>query len=173
MQLARINGARVIAVDRIPHRREISSRLGADYVIDAPAAAETIKELTGGRGADVCIELSGAYPALHEAIRAVAYNSRVVASGFFQGGGSALFLGEEFHHNRVEVVCSQISGVSPRLDHRWSEARLRSTVMALQADGRIDFESLVSHVFSFEDAAQAFELLDERAAETVQVVLKF
>ena len=173
MQLARNNGARVIAVDRIPHRREISSRLGADYVIDAPAAAETIKELTGGRGADVCIELSGVYPALHEAIRAVAYNSRVVASGFFQGGGSALFLGEEFHHNRVEVVCSQISGVSPRLDHRWSEARLRSTVMALQAEGRIDFESLVSHVFSFEDAAQAFELLDERAAETVQVVLAY
>ena len=173
MQLARSNGARVIAVDGIPHRREISSRLGADHVIDAPGAAETIKGLTGGRGADVCIELTGVYPALHEAIRAVAYNSRVVASGFFQGGGSALFLGEEFHHNRVEVVCSQISGVSPRLDHRWNEARLRTTVMALQAEGRIDFESLVSHNFSFEDAALAFELLDERAAETVQVVLRF
>jgi len=173
MQLARSNGARVIAVDRLPHRREMSSRLGAEHVIDAPGAAETIKGLTGGRGADVCIELSGVYPALHEAIRAVAYNSRVVASGFFQGGGSALFLGEEFHHNRVEVVCSQISGVSPRLDHRWNEARLRNTVMTLQADGTIEFESLVSHVFSFEDAAQAFELLDERAAETVQVVLRF
>jgi threonine dehydrogenase-like Zn-dependent dehydrogenase len=171
-QLARINGASVIAIDRITNRLELSTRLGADHAIPALGAAERIKELTGGRGADVCIELSGFYPALQEAIRAVAYNSRVVASGFFQGGGAALFLGEEFHHNRVEVVCSQISGVSRRLDHRWSEARLRSTVMALQAAGRLDFKSLVSHVFSFADADKAFELLDKRGAEAVQVVLR-
>ena len=171
-QLARLNGASVIAVDRINNRLELSTRLGADHAIPALGAAERIKELTGGKGADVCIEFTGFYPALQEAIRAVAYNSRVVASGFFQGGGAALFLGEEFHHNRVEVVCSQISGVSPRLDHRWSESRLRSTVMALQAAGRLDFESLVSHVFTFEDAHKAFQLLDERGAEAVQVVLR-
>ena len=120
----------------------------------------------------MCIEFTGSAPALNEAIKAAAYNSRVVASGFFQGQAQGLFLGEEFHHNRIEVVCSQISGVSARLDHRWNEHRLRTTVMDLQAEGRIDFESLVSHVFTIEQAADAFRLLDETPSEAVQVVLK-
>lgn len=173
-QLARLNGGRVIAVDRLPARLELASKLGAAVTIDAgtEVAAERIKDLTSNRGADVCIEFTGSAPALNEAIRAAAYNSRVVASGFFQGQAQGLFLGEEFHHNRIEVVCSQISGVSARLDHRWNEHRLRTTVMDLQAEGRIDFESLVSHVFTIEQAADAFRLLDETPSEAVQVVLK-
>ena len=75
--------------------------------------AEQIRELTDGRGADVCLEVTGNYRALHEAIRSVAYSSRVCAAGFMQGEGLGLRLGEEFHHNRVQVVCSQISGVAP------------------------------------------------------------
>ena len=79
----------------------------------AGSVAESIKSETGGRGADVCIEVSGAAPALAEAIRTVAYSSRVVAMGFFQGEARGLSLGEEFHHNRIELICSQISGVAP------------------------------------------------------------
>jgi 2-desacetyl-2-hydroxyethyl bacteriochlorophyllide A dehydrogenase len=175
MQLVRLNGAKVVAVDRIPKRLRLARELGAECVIDAAAAdaAEAIRERTSNRGADVSIEFSGAYSALNEAIRATAYNSRVVVSGFFQGDGRGLRLGEEFHHNRIELVCSQISGVSPRLDHRWDEHRLRSCVMGLQAEGKLDFESLISHTFPAEDAAEAFRLLDENADETVQVVLTF
>jgi threonine dehydrogenase-like Zn-dependent dehydrogenase len=136
-------------------------------------AGETIKALTEGRGADVSIELSGVASALHSAVRSTAYNSRVVASGFFQGGATALLLGEEFHHNRIEIVCSQISGVSPRLDHRWDLRRLERTVMRLQADGRVDLSPLISHTFPVADAAEAFALLDERPHEAVQVVLSF
>jgi 2-desacetyl-2-hydroxyethyl bacteriochlorophyllide A dehydrogenase len=173
-QLAALNGARVVAVDRIERRLDLARDLGAESVLDASevAPAETIRDWTDGRGADVCIEFSGAYPALNEAIRAAAYNSRVVVSGFFQGEGSGLFLGEEFHHNRIELVCSQISGVSPRLDHRWSQDRLRTTVMRLQAEGSLQFEPLVSHRFPLADAADAFRLLAERPADAVQVVLE-
>jgi 2-desacetyl-2-hydroxyethyl bacteriochlorophyllide A dehydrogenase len=174
-QLARLNGGRVIAVDRIAKRLELARQLGADHVVDAAdtSAAEEIKALSSGRGADVCIEFSGAYGALNEAIRSAAYNSKVVVSGFFQGAGSSIFLGEEFHHNRIQLICSQISGVSPAVDHRWDEARLRSTVMDLQAEGRLDFESLITHVFSVDEAAEAFRVLDETPEEAVQVVLRF
>ena len=174
-QLARLNGGRVVAVDRIPKRLELAGELGAEEVIDASRAeaAGRIKERTGARGADVSIEFTGSYQALHEAIRSTAYNSRVVVSGFFQGEGRGLRLGEEFHHNRIELVCSQISGVSPRLDHRWDESRLRRTVMELQGQGKLDCESLVSHVFPVEDAPDAFKLLDQRPDEAVQAVLRF
>ena len=176
-QLARLNGGTVIAVDGIERRLELARELGAAHVIDfrERSPAEEIKGLTEGRGADVSVEISGSYPALHEAIRSTAYNSKVVSAGFFQGEGAGLSLGEEFHHNRIRVVCSQISGLSPSLDHRWTVERLEKTVMALAAEGRISLEPLVTHVFEADEADEAFRLLDGRPApgEVVQSVLKF
>jgi 2-desacetyl-2-hydroxyethyl bacteriochlorophyllide A dehydrogenase len=176
-QLARLNGGTVIAVDGIPRRLELAEELGAAHVIDfnKKSPAEEIKNLTEGRGADVSIEISGSYPALHEAIRSTAYNSEIVSAGFFQGAGAGLSLGEEFHHNRIRMVCSQISGLSPSLDHRWSVERLERTVMALAAEGRISLEPLVTHTFGVEEAGEAFRLLDQRPApgDVVQAVIRF
>ena len=175
LQLLRLSGASVLAVDGIPPRLELSRALGADHVVDftAERPAEVVKALTDGLGADVTIEITGSAAALHEAIRATAYNSRVVASGFFQGPAVALALGEEFHHNRIEIHCSQISGVDPSLDHRWDESRLQRTFMGFAADGRVQVTPLISHTFPVEAAAEAFALLDERPEEAVQVVLDF
>lgn len=176
-QLAGLNGGTVVAIDGIPKRLELARELGAVHVVDfnEKSPAEEIKRLSEGRGADVSIEISGSYPALHEAIRSTAYNSKVISAGFFQGEGTGLSLGEEFHHNRIHVVCSQISGLSPALDHRWSVERLERTVMSLAAEGRISLQPLVTHVFDAEDAHEAFRLLDRRPApgEVVQAVIKF
>jgi len=174
-QLLQLAGATVVAVDAIPRRLDLARRFGAEHVVDFTATppAETIKDLTAGRGADVSIEISGSYRALQEAIRSTAYNSRVVSSGFPQGGGADLFLGEEFHHNRIAIVCSQISGTNPELDHRWNAQRLERTVVALAAAGRLDVASLVTHTFPATDAAAAFAMLAESPADAIQVVLDF
>jgi len=171
-QLARLNGGTVIAVDPIPRRVELARALGAAETIAADDAGAAIKRLTHGRGADVTIELSGASTALHEAVRGAAYASRVVVAGFAQGGAAGLRLGEEFHHNRIELVSSQISAVAPRLSRRWDVARLERTVVDLAAAGRLALEPLVSHMLPFDAAADAFRLLDERPEEAVQVVLQ-
>ena len=172
-QLARLSGARVVAVDLLESRRALADRLGAHAALDGRGAAEAIKELTGGRGADVCIEASGASAALNEAVRACAYSARVVALGFFQGEARSLFLGEEFHHNRIDIVCSQISGVSPALKYRWDTARLVATFMGLVAEGRLDLRPLITHVAPFAEAARLFDLLDKRPDEVVQAVIAF
>jgi 2-desacetyl-2-hydroxyethyl bacteriochlorophyllide A dehydrogenase len=174
-QLARLNGATVIAVDRLPERLEQARALGAGHVIEASQGdvAARIREITGGRGADVSIEISGAWPALQEAIRSTAYNSKVIACGFFQGEGLGLRLGEEFHHNRVAIICSQISGINPTLDHRWDRSRLDHTVMGLIAEGRVDFGRLISHVVPATRAQEAFDMLRDRPGECLQVVLDF
>ena len=174
-QLARLNGARVVGVDTIASRRELAGELGADELIDAAEGdvAERIRELTGGRGADVCLEVTGQYRALHEAIRSVAYSSRVCAAGFMQGEGVGLRLGEEFHHNRVQLVCSQISGVAPALQHRWDEYRLASTAIDLATTGRLRLTELISHTLPIAQAPEAFQLLDTRPQDALQVVLTF
>ncbi len=174
-QLARLNGGRVIAVDGIAARRDLATQLGADVVLDPSdgEVAERIRELTDGRGADVCLEVTGNYRALHEAIRSVAYSSRVCVAGFMQGDGVGLRLGEEFHHNRVAVVASQISGVAPALQHRWDGYRLARTAMDLAGSGRLKLVDLITHTMPLSEAGAAFTLLDQHPEEALQVVLSF
>lgn len=174
-QLARLNGAHVIGVDGIAARRDLALELGIDEVLD-PAdgeVAERVRAKTGGRGADVCLEVTGNYSALHEAIRAVAYSSRVCVAGFMQGEGTGLRLGEEFHHNRVAVIASQISGVAPALQHRWDEYRLASTAIRLAESGTLRLTELITHEIPADHSASAFEMLDTAPHQALQVVLTF
>lgn len=174
-QLARLSGAHVTVVDPVPARRALAERLGADRTLDPGThdVAAEVRAATRNRGADVVIEMSGAYQALREAVRTVAYNSRVVAGGFFQGPAAPLHLGEEFHHNRVAVICSQISGVAAHLQHRWDDLRMSHTVLSLARDGRLALDDLVSHVVPARRAADAFAMLDKGPQDTLQVVLDY
>jgi 2-desacetyl-2-hydroxyethyl bacteriochlorophyllide A dehydrogenase len=175
-RLAVLSGARVVAVDTIAPRLELATRLGAILALDAGDTAVPVAEgikATAAEGADVAIEISGSYRALHEAVRSTAPGGRVVAAGFYQGEGAGLHLGEEFHHNRIQVVASQIGGVPTGLAGRWTTERLHRVFMGLISDGSIDVAPLVSHVVPCEDVVDAYRLLDEDPAATLEMVLDF
>jgi 2-desacetyl-2-hydroxyethyl bacteriochlorophyllide A dehydrogenase len=174
-RLVRLSGGSVVAVDAVPGRLDKALEYGADVALDARdgKVARQIRELTDGRGADVAIEISGSYPALHEATRSVAVNGRVVAAGFYQGDGAGLRLGDEFHHNRVALVCSQIGGVPPAVAGRWDQIRLNQTFLRLASSRRIDPAGLVTHLVPVHEAASAYAMLDRSPHEALQVVLTF
>jgi 2-desacetyl-2-hydroxyethyl bacteriochlorophyllide A dehydrogenase len=173
-QLLISQGVDVIAIDTVIHRLELARKFGATPL---PAGngdlALAVRDLTQGRGADRVIELTGAYPALHQAIRVAGVGGQVIAAGFYQGPATALALGEEFHHNRVTLVSSQIGSLPLALRDRWSRERLHQTVIRLCAAGRLDPMPLVSHVIPAMRAAEAYELLDKPPADVLQVILDF
>lgn len=174
-RLATLSGGRVYAVDTVAGRLAMAEHFGAVATIDAMrpgGAGAYIRELTDG-GADSAIELSGSARALHEAVRCVVVEGLVAASGFYQGGAADLRLGEEFHHNRVRIVASQISGVPVGLGGRWDQPRLVRTVMELVLSGAIDAGALVSDVVAAGDVAGVFERLDEGDPGILQAVLRF
>lgn len=170
-RFAVLQGATVIGIDPIESRRAHASQWGAAEVF-APGAdvALKVRELTQGRGADVAIELSGFDGALHEAMRLVGPEGTVVASGFYQGDASHLRLGEEFHHNRIRLQCSQIGAVPPQLMPRWTRDRLIMAATQRVMSGDPDVASLVSHTYTLDQAPQAYELLDTRGSEALQVL---
>jgi 2-desacetyl-2-hydroxyethyl bacteriochlorophyllide A dehydrogenase len=174
-QLLTHSGARVVGIDLLAERREIALRLGATAALDAAKGdvALQLKQLTEGRGADVCVEASGAPRALHTAIRACAYASRVVALGFYQGEAGGLFLGEEFHHNRIDLACSQIGGIAPELQHRWNRQRLVRTFIHLALDGSIRVTDLITHRVRPSEAASLYQLIDESPGAVLQSVIDF
>ncbi len=175
VQLCRRAGAeQVFAIDPIASRRELARRMGATHVFDPSERGDialAIRGLTEGRGADLAIEASGAYPALHEAIRTVGYNGRVVVSSYLVGAGTQLDLGEEFHHNRVRLISSQSFGVAPEVSDRWDPARRTRACLALLP--RLELAPMITHRFPFAEAARAFAMVDEHPDEVLQVVLEY
>ncbi|MCK2221780.1 zinc-binding dehydrogenase [Actinomadura sp. ATCC 31491] len=172
-RLAVLSGARVVAADAIADRLELARRFGAAETFDV--AAGSVAEFMRKRveGADTVIELSGTHLGLHEAIRTVRKGGRVVAAGFYQGDGVGLRLGEEFHHNQVQLVSSQIGGVASWLSHRWDVERLQRTFMELVHRGEVEVAELITHVVPVERAAEAFDLLDKHQSEVLQLVFQF
>ena len=77
--------------------------------------AEHTRQMTDNRGADLVIEVSGAVPALHEAIRTAGYNGTVIVMSWYAGTFESLSLSGEFHHNRPRIISSQVAGISPEL----------------------------------------------------------
>lgn len=79
VQLARLQGARVIATDLIPERLEVAKEVGAHEVVDATQgdAVEQVRELTQGRGADAVIVATGARAAMEQGLQMAAMHGNV------------------------------------------------------------------------------------------------
>jgi len=177
-QLARLDGAlRVTAVDPIPARREMALRLGADEAIDPACqdAAEVLKLVQGDQhGPDVVIEASGNYDGLQTAIRCAHVGGTVVTLGYYQGGATPVHLGEEWHHNRLNLVSSMgVWGCPSRFHPMWDRRRASRTALELLDRGLITVEPLITQRFPFERAPEAYRFIDERPSETIKVVLTY
>jgi threonine dehydrogenase-like Zn-dependent dehydrogenase len=88
----RERGARVLVVEREPERLRLAAAFGAHELIDMaalPSAQDRIgrvQELTGGQGADVVLEVTGAAQAFPEAVGLVRTGGRVVSMGTINVG---------------------------------------------------------------------------------------
>jgi threonine dehydrogenase-like Zn-dependent dehydrogenase len=174
-RLAVLAGAEVVAVDSSSPGSTPRAPMGAAHVVraDEPEGAGSLVRAWSGGGVDSAIELSGNDRALHEAVRSVVVDGTVAASGFYQGGATHLRLGEEFHHNRVRIVASQISGTPVALGPRWDQPRLVRTFMDQVRRGRVDVRSLVTDVVDAADVASLFARLDRGDPGVLQAVLRF
>lgn len=175
--LARMPLKVLATLDLHPQRRQLSKRLGAHLSLD-PAASETWARLQAAlsgegdyAGADLTYEVSGSPAALDQAIAITGFHGRVVIGSWYGRKPAELHLGGAFHRSRIRLLSSQVSTLGPELSGRWSKARLRATAWRLLMEVRPDF--LITHRFDLAEAAAAYELLDRRPGEAVQVVLTY
>jgi NADPH:quinone reductase len=86
VQLGKAAGARVIGVAGGPRKAEAARALGADVVIDRHAQdfVEVVKEVTGGRGADVVYDSVGG-DTYSRSTKCIAFEGRILIIGFAGG----------------------------------------------------------------------------------------
>ena len=84
VQVARLRGARVIAVGRTPAKLDAARALGAEHVVRAGAedVAGRVRELTGGRGADAVFELVATRETMEASAKMLAKRGRLVFVGY-------------------------------------------------------------------------------------------
>lgn len=150
VQLAKLAGARVIAISRNPERRDALLGAGADHVIIDPGLsfAPAVKALTDGEGVDVVIDTVGSR-VFDAAFDSLAPHGRYAFVG-------QLF-GEDIHVNpaRIFFKRAQLLGVGSV-----SRAQLED-VVRLAAEGRI--APRIAKMMKLKDIADAHRLVEAAA----------
>ena len=157
--IARAAGASlVVATDTEPYRLELARTMGADLGLDAsdPDTERRILEATGGDGVDVVLEMSGAVPALHQALRVITRGGRVSLLGIFNGS-VPLELSDQ-----VIMQGLRLHGIfGRRVYDTWERTQ------ALLRSGALDVTPIITHRLDLAEWPKAFELLESRHAGKV------
>ena len=157
---------RLSVVEPLEARRSLATQFGADDAV-SPEAVDG----AGLDGADLLVEVSGSPAALDEAVTRCGYDGRVVVGSWYGEKRADVDLGGHFHRERVSLVSSQVSTISPELRGRWDTER-RMAVAWEELDA-LPVESLVTHRLPIEEARRAYELLDAQPAEALGVLLTY
>lgn len=175
-QMARLSGAEWVAViDPIAIRREAALSHGATVAYD-PRELDVgleIKTTLPRPGVDVAIEASGSYKALHEAIRCSHFGGRVVPLAFYCGDAQGLWLGDEWHLNRIDMISTRACS-DPNRDHpMWDDRRIIDTAFRLLRDGQLAVDGLVTPIVSMDESADTYRDIDEHPERSIKVGVRF
>ena len=175
--LARLPLASLVAVDGFALRRQASLSLGAHACLDS-ANGDLTHELhlllQGHRpypGADLTYELTGNPSTIDLAIGVAGIGGRIVIGSWYGTKRAAPDLGGRFHRGRLRLISSQVSSLAPELGAAWTTSRRLSFALSLLPT--LPLAGLISHRIPFQEAAQAYRMLDEDPSQTLQVLLTY
>ncbi len=147
--LGRAMGARVIAIDVVPERRQLAQDLGADAVVD-PRAVDpvvAVHELTRGEGAETTMDCTGNAEARLAAVKSATTWGRVCFVG--EGGTVAFDVSRDLLRRQITLVAS------------WTFSAVGQEECArFIADRKVPLARLLTHRFTLADADAAYRLFD-------------
>ncbi len=161
VEIAKLMGARVIAVASSPEKLATTKSLGADDVIQFPGhdLKDTVKSLTNGKGADIVYDCVGG-DATEPLMRAMAWKGRYLVVGFASGTIAKLPL------NLLLVKGASAAGVY------WGEAVRRDPgahrasmeqLLAWVADGQL--KPRIHKTYPLERISEALSVIEGREAQ--------
>ena len=146
-------GARVIAVETSPERLKLAEEFGADTVINASQEdpVQAVKELTGGAGADLSLDCTGAAAARRAAVRCVRTWGTACYVG--EGGDVTLDVSPDLLRRQVTLIGS------------WTFSAMGMKECGeFIAKKRIPLERIFSHRWRLEQAGEAYRVFDQQAS---------
>jgi len=172
VQILKAAGCHVCGIDIDKARVELAAKLGAEFALDATQAdpVAQVMSVTGGMGADSTIitAASESDAIVQQAMEMTRKKGKVIVVG-------AVGLGlkrSPFYEKEIDflISCSygpgrydteyEERGVDyPYAYVRWTENRNMQEYLRLIDHGKVDFKTLVDHVYPVDEAAKAYESL--------------
>ena len=151
-------GAKVLAVDVVPERLELSRQLGAEEAIDARDAdpVEVVAEMTHGLGADAALEATGIPQVRKQALDGAMPWGRVCFVG--EGGDTSFDVSAQIIRRQLTIYGSWTFGIAGLAE-----------VADFVAERRIPLRDLITHRFPLEEAGEAHSAFE--SGKTGKVVL--
>jgi len=159
VEMGKLLGATVIATSASDEKLKVVKSRGADHVLNVTRGfREQVKELTGGRGADVIYDPVGG-DVFDESTRCIAWNGRLLIIGFTSGRIPTVSV------NMPLIKGFSVIGVRAgeygRRDPEAGRANLEA-IDRLAAEGKID--PYICARFPLERAVDAMRMLQNREA---------
>lgn len=177
VQIAKAAGCRVVGMDVSAERCHLAQTLGCDAIAqDESSMHVAIAAATEGSGADAVI-ITAATPShgpVSLAGEVARHRGRVVVVG-----AVGLELPRKPYYDKelsFQISCSYGPGrYDPEYEEkghdypygfvRWTEGRNLAAVLQLIADGKLDVQSLITHLFPIAEGDKAYELISGKTAE--------
>jgi L-iditol 2-dehydrogenase len=166
--LARLSGAESVVVLGDPAARlEAARGFGADATIAVADTTpeeriERVRELTGGRGADVTIEATGVPSAVREGMRMTRDGGRLVVVGQYTDAGDATY-NPHADINRRHLEVRGTWGFDYAHVHR-------AMAIVARHGGEVRWERAITHAYGLEEMDRALD--DVEAGRVVKAVVR-
>lgn len=185
VQLARLQGAGVLAVDLKAQRAELAHRLGADHTfLGGPSLLDQVASITDGRGVDCVIVAAAAKSAApcEQSVQICADRGRIVDVGAVE----LSFPWYEMYRKEIKLFMARAYGpgsYDPLYEKqgqdypigyvRWTENRNMSEFLRLVGLDRIQLAPLITHQFTLDDAPKAYETIMDVSSGSLAVLLNY
>jgi threonine dehydrogenase-like Zn-dependent dehydrogenase len=182
-----LGAGRVIAIDRFPDRLQLAETWGRAEVInyeEVDSVVDTLREMTGGRGPDCCIDAVGLEAhgttvdalydrakqtvrletdrphALRQAFQACRKGGTISIPGVYGGLIDKLNLGAAFQ-----------KGLTLKMGQTHVHRYMRPLLDRIQ-NGEIDPSRIITHRLTLEDAPEAYKTFRAKEDSCIKVVMK-
>jgi len=172
VQLLRAHGCRVLGIDLDPSKLALARQFGAE-VIDLTAGEDPVRAaeaFSRGRGMDAVIVTAATRSSepMHQAALMSRKRGRIVLVGvtglelsrddFFKKE-LTFQVSASYGPGRYDPAYEEKGQDYPVGFVRWTEQRNFEAVLDMMADRRLDVRPLISHRFTIDEAAQAYQLV--------------
>lgn len=188
VRLARLSGARVLALDRFPLRVALAKEMGADVAVNVSEQdpIPVAKELTRGYGTDASIIAFGGEAT--DCLRQLVEMTKLAPDGHHMGsvvivGGAKISQSFPTILGNMDLRASSRTGPGyhdepwergddyPPVFVQWSTRRNLDEVIRLMSEGRLPVQSIITHRYPLDQAPEACEKLIQQPEEAVGVLL--
>lgn len=158
---AKLKGAEVYIADVLDRRLQLAKELGADGVINTKTEvlSERVKEITKNCGMDVCVEAAGLPVTFLSCIDSACFGGKLILIG--NGKRETTFVHSVLLKKELNVYGSRNSlhDFEPLID--------------IVSTGKVHIEKLITNIYDFDKATEAFEALKNNDGSLAKVLVRF